>query len=298
MFISISIFAVILFFVGLLLLLKSFIGLRQAASGSVQASVAMKALNDSLMQREGEVQSCKKAIEQDKAEYERLREELNQARLAIAQKEDTLRIKEGQAATLQNELGLKEGEVSTMQQRIQALTEELAILQAQSMDTSGLQEQLKAKDINIQQLTAQFERLTADTQKIPALSEELGAKDKQIQALTSELQNITNGVKGYEDKISKLPELTLGIDALQRNLDEEGRAMHELKLRMQENQMKIKLLNDKSKGTVEAVALFAQGKEFDEFRKSIHMDETIQGYEDQIKVLRIEALELKKKLKG
>ena len=57
------------------------------------------------------------------------------------------------------------------------------------------------------------------------------------------------------------------------------------------------LLNEKTKSNVESIAKFAEGKEFAEFRRSIHLDEIVQKYEDEIKGLRIRNMELEDRLK-
>ena len=79
---------------------------------------------------------------------------------------------------------------------------------------------------------------------------------------------------------------------LEKVLNEQKKTSHELKQRVQENKIKIQLLNEKTKENVELIARFARGKEFDEFRKSIYLDEIIQKYEDEIKHLRIENMDL------
>ncbi len=131
---------------------------------------------------------------------------------------------------------------------------------------------------------------------------ELTAKDREIKKLKTELDKAQSGAAtpdqaAYEARVAKLKSSESDILQIEKSLDEEKQALRAMKLRVSEGKMKLQLLNEKTKETVEQIAQFAEGKEFEEFRKSIHMDETIAKYEDEIKSLQIKVLELENRNK-
>jgi len=157
-----------------------------------------------------------------------------------------------------------------------------------------LKEEITRYQMQPARLEEEMQRFKAESAKVKG--EDLLLKEKEIQRLTAELKRVNDTHQDYEKHIAKLKEVTPDIDAMEVSLNEEKKALHEIKLRAQEGKMKLALLNEKTKDAVESIAQFAQGKEFDEFRKSIHLDEIVQKYEGEIKDLKIENMELEKKL--
>ena len=157
-----------------------------------------------------------------------------------------------------------------------------------------LKEEITRYQMQPARLEEEMQRFKAESAKVKG--EDLLLKEKEIQRLTAELKRVNDTHQDYEKHIAKLKEVTPDIDAMEVSLNEEKKALHEIKLRAQEGKMKLALLNEKTKDAVESIAQFAQGKEFDEFRKSIHLDEIVQKYEGEIKDLKIESMELENKL--
>ncbi|MBF0569718.1 MAG: hypothetical protein HQL18_02960 [Candidatus Omnitrophica bacterium] len=222
-------------------------------------------------------------------------------------------------------------ELAAANQQLQALKAELAVVQSQQTGGNTKQaEALAASENEIKRLIAELERATAErkvfdenvlqmrseqvvrNQQVQALKSELAnlqvqhasdlklgevlaTRDEEIKRLTAEIQRLGAAPKVTDQRLAKLKENGDQVNLIERTLDEEKKALHEMKLRMQEAKMKFELLNEKTRDAVEMVAQFAQGKEFDEFRKSIHMDEMIRKYEDEVKGLKIKVLDLEKK---
>jgi chromosome segregation ATPase len=181
-------------------------------------------------------------------------------------------------------------------QQLQAGMERISIALKNKIGELAAKEEENAKEqARAERLEKEMQRLKVEAAKAGA--EELSLKDEEIHRLTSELERINAEHENYEKRIAKLKEAETTINEMEASLDEEKRAVREVKLRTQEIKMKLQLLDDKTKESVELIAQFAQGKEFDEFRKVIHLDEVIQKYEEQIKALKIENLGLEEKLK-
>ncbi len=127
-------------------------------------------------------------------------------------------------------------------------------------------------------------------------------KDKELQGaknehdkVKKELEEFNTGQKKLEGDTVTLKMIESDLAFLERTIGEQKKSSHEIKRLLEENKMKIGLLNEKTKDNVELIAKFARGKEFDEFRKSIHMDDIIQKYENEIKNLKLKNMELGKR---
>jgi len=149
-----------------------------------------------------------------------------------------------------------------------------------------------AREQEIQKLTAEIQEGKASLAKAEGSAGHWEGEAKRIgaeleTARASQMINAEQGpgLKEKEEDVSKV----------ETALDEEKRSLQGLKLRIQEAKMKLHLLDEKSKEAVESIAKFAQGKEFDEFRRSVHLDEIVRKYEDEIKELKIKNTELEKK---
>ncbi|MBF0484777.1 MAG: hypothetical protein HQL25_08755 [Candidatus Omnitrophica bacterium] len=153
---------------------------------------------------------------------------------------------------------------------------------------------------NLKQLNNEIKKLKND---LEVKATELADKDLEVKTINAELAKIQyqqkNAVKNMgeaDEKLAKLQKTGAELALIEKTLDEEKKALYEMKSRFQEGKMKLGLLNEKSKESVELIAQFAEGKEFEEFRKSIHMDDTIKKYEDEIQGLKLKVLELEKKV--
>ncbi|MBF0330881.1 MAG: hypothetical protein HQL17_03010 [Candidatus Omnitrophica bacterium] len=212
-----------------------------------------------------------KAQSQSAGAAQRVAEDASQLKEALAaakQAADDYKKKYEQvndtAVKLKNDLQTRSSELTGRERELQALKAELEKVQDQPVGASVSVEELAAKDSEIERLSAEIERLVADQSE-------------------------------YKGRVAKLKKSETEISQIERSLDEEKQALRAMKLRVSEGKMKLQLLSEKTKETVEMIAQFAEGKEFEEFRKSIHMDETVQKYEDEIKDLQIKILALEQK---
>jgi len=173
-------------------------------------------------------------------------------------------------------------------------------------------EEVKAKDIRIHSLSEQLAQMDEENKghagqarlkseesgrQLNERTEELKSKEEQIQKLNEQLARRDSEYKEFEERAAGLKKIESDILWFEEVLNEQKRDSGRMKQRIEESRMKMQLLNEKTKENVELIARFAEGKEFDEFRRLIHLDEIIQKYENQIRDLRIRNMELEKKLR-
>ncbi len=126
--------------------------------------------------------------------------------------------------------------------------------------------------------------------------EEVKNKENEIKRLNDELVRLDTEQKELEQRVAELKKVESDLLWLEKELNEQKKSAHEMKQRIEEGRIKAQLLNEKTKENVELIASFAEGKEFDEFRSSVHLDEIIRKYESEIRDLKIKNMDLKKKL--
>ncbi|MBF0511162.1 MAG: hypothetical protein HQL13_02415 [Candidatus Omnitrophica bacterium] len=223
--------------------------------------------------------------DQLRKEVERIKEESNKLQTELGQKKQEIITKDNNLGTLVSEVQKLKGELEIKVNEFALKEQEITGLKAQLAGMANL----KNSDFQNQQKIA-----TCESQ-LKKMEEELKNKDNEITRLRSEIERMTLEAKDNAQNMAHLKKFEEQMTHIEKLMDEEKKALHATKLRIQEGRMKIDLLDEKTKGAVESIALFAQGKEFEEFRKSIHMDQMIQKYEDQIKSLQIKNLELEKK---
>lgn len=119
--------------------------------------------------------------------------------------------------------------------------------------------------------------------------------EQEAARLGKEIQEMKEAYREYESHIARLKETEPGIAAIETSLAEEKKAFSRLEESARSTQKKIQLLQNKTKEAAEAIAAFAGGKEFDEFRKAAHLDETIAKYESDLRELKAKNAELEKK---
>jgi hypothetical protein len=184
---------------------------------------------------------------------------------------------EAQAEAQDRALVEKEEELQRISARlleVEGSEREAQRLKAQELQklSTRLFEQDKAtagKEQEIQKISAELAALQERQKAALRGAEESVAKDSEIMQLKIQLQRVTDDLKKHEEDITRLNGAGLDVSGIEKSLEEEKREVHELRLRLEESKMKAKLLDDKTKEAAEAIARFAQGKEFDEFRKSI-----------------------------
>jgi chromosome segregation ATPase len=277
-----------------------------------------------------ETQKLKTELEQKTAETARKDSELQQLIVEKKKLQDDMQLKTTAAVVMENEINAlkadvqaKEGastaEKETLITDLKKLKDELLLksavsavleqeVQTSKSDLSKANAQLESegsavKEEDLQKVTDDLKKMKDDLQ---IRIFEVTAKDREIKTLKAELDKAksqpaaANGpsevsVREYEARIQKLKKSESDIIQLEKTLDEERHALRTMKLRVSEGKMKLQLLSEKTKESVEMIAQFAESKEFEEFRKSIHIDDTIQKYEDEIKDLQIKLMDLEKK---
>ncbi|MDD5217841.1 MAG: hypothetical protein PHN49_03195 [Candidatus Omnitrophica bacterium] len=106
--------------------------------------------------------------------------------------------------------------------------------------------------------------------------EEANAKDRELSKLREERKDIEGRIAQTEKNMAE-------YGNFENAIREQKKSFYDMEQRIREIKIKLRVLNEKARENVELVAAFAEGKEFDEFRKSIHLDELTHKYEEQIK---------------
>ncbi|MDD5439693.1 MAG: hypothetical protein PHS37_05870 [Candidatus Omnitrophica bacterium] len=219
-----------------------------------------------------------------KAEADRLKAELDDKTAALAKKEE-------ETAKLVSALERGDQDAKAEAGRLKAeLDDKTAALAKKEEETAKLVSALERGD---QDAKAEADRLKAELDDKTSV---LAQKEAEIARLAGELERLSADNKNNNESITKLQSVGTEADAVEKALEEEKKSLQELKLRIGESRIKLQLLSDKAKENAELLAKFAQGKEFDEFRKSVHLDEIVQKYESEITALKLKNLELEKKL--
>jgi chromosome segregation ATPase len=162
------------------------------------------------------------------------------------------------------------------------------------------EEALKQKGPAVLNAEKELSQVRAEAEKLKRQLDEktgqLKAKQERIQRLNEQLAGMNGGKKEFEQRMAELKKIESDILWLEKVVNEQKEFSRRMKQRIEETRIKMQLLNEKTKESVELIAGFAGTKQFDEFRKTIHLDEIIQKYENQIKDLKIKNIELGKKL--
>ncbi len=181
--------------------------------------------------------------------------------------------------------------------KMRKANEELA---ARSAELEASLRDLAAKEVEVREIRSAYEKGTGD---LAARTDELARKEAEIKEVRSALEKSAGELErfrveypGYDERVKKLRDAENDISRLERTLEEETQSLRGVRQRAQESRMKLDLLGEKSKEAVEAIARFAEGKEFEEFRKAVHMDEIVRQYEDEIKRLKVQVIEQEKKV--
>lgn len=220
---------------------------------------------------------------EDLAEIERLREELNGQAAELKQKTEWLHQRE-------NELtGLKASTVRSVED-----TAELERLRA---EIASQLEAMKLKDREIEKMIEQVNSLSAERQQLEARVTEFYGEQGELGRLRSEVNTKAEETAAKERELAKLREehqttasrvgqaekIVADYEKFEKAITDQRRSAHDVEQRIREMKIKLRVLSEKAKENVEIIAAFSGGEGFDEFRKSIHVDEATRTYEDQIK---------------
>ena len=200
----------------------------------------------------------------------------------------------------------KDHEVESLMNKIEALTKQLETRASDHNDSQKNEAQLKKLSSEFALVKDENKRLMAEASEsvekiktdMQGVEQKLKAKELEIESLTKLLEAHTAEQKSFEEKNAQLKKLSSDFLWLEKTVDEQKKQSHQVQQRMEELKMKTQLISEKVKESVELIAHFAQGKEFDAFRKSIHLDEIIEKYEKEIKDLRIKNMELSKRFEA
>ena len=243
----------------------------------INKSWAEEAINE----KESIILHVKKEIQRVKADAERLKEELARSQREV----------EGKGTYVEEEIKRKESTLSDVERELQGARAESERLKAELTRS-----QLEAEKSKSQMEEAKFESHSLKS-KLNVEMAKVKAREDETKRLKEQLERMNSEYGGFEERAAELKKIESDILWLAKVLDEQKQASHQMKQRIEENRIKMQLLNEKTKANVETIARFAEGKEFAEFRKSIYLDDIIQKYEEEIKELRIKNMELENRLK-
>ena len=275
---------------------------------TVQQDAAAKA--EALSQKEKELQQVQSECQRLNGVLAAATEDAQKVKAAIESNAAALAEKDKEMQPLKAEVQRLTSELAEKEIEVKRLMLEMGKLECRPPDTSVSDAQLAEKDKELQRLNNEFQQVAVKAKEfkdsLADKAAELGAKEREIERLTAalgkersqsgELERLRAEYQGYDERVKKLKDAEGDISRLERSLEEEKHSLREVRLRAQESRMKLDLIGEKTKESVEAIAGFAESKEFDEFRKAVHMDETIRKYEDEIKHLKIQLIELEKKV--
>ena len=132
-------------------------------------------------------------------------------------------------------------------------------------------------------LEAQLAESFSERGELGRLRSEMNAKVEETAARERELVQLREAQQVNAVRIGQAEKILADYEKFEKTITDQRRNAHDAEQRIREMKIKLRVLSEKAKENVELIASFAGGKEFDEFRKSIHLDEVTRKYEDQIK---------------
>jgi DNA repair ATPase RecN len=117
------------------------------------------------------------------------------------------------------------------------------------------------------------------------LHKELSDREAELREKTDALADAQEKCKGMSGRCEEAEKILADYGQFEKNIQAQKKSFQDTEQRIREMKIKLRVLSEKAKENVEALARFAESKEFDEFRKSVHLDELTQKYEDQVKDL-------------
>ncbi|MBF0594511.1 MAG: hypothetical protein HQL22_06055 [Candidatus Omnitrophica bacterium] len=258
--------------------------------------------------KDQEILALKGEIDGLKGELPKYQAQLKEYTESFARLKEELAQKELERQQLKISLDTRISDLAEKELEVKRLTLEMGKLDSRQQESAASAGLVAEKEKELEQLNSEFQQAVEASKKFKDVLEskvsELAEKEREVQRLTEtvggfqsnfgDLERLKAECQSYDERVGKLKGAEPAISQLERALDEERHELRLVKMRAQESKMKLDLLGDKTKEAVESIARFAEGKEFEEFRKSIHMDQTVQKYEDEIKGLKIKILELEK----
>ena len=268
-----------------------------------------------------EVAANLEAVKRKDLEMEKLIDQMNQLteehrKLAVqlsespSDKGEVTRLRSGADAN-QEAIKQKDHEIGKLMDQLNQLNEEHRKLAAQASESpndkgeitrlrseaDANQEAIKQKDHEIEKLIDQLNQLnenyrrqepqrsesSADKGELERLRSEILVKTEEVAAKERELAKLRDEKRLTEEKVVKAEKILEEYEKFEKTISEQRRSAHDVEQRISEMKIKLRVLSEKAKENVELIAAFAGAKEFDEFRKSIHLDELTRKYEYEIK---------------
>lgn len=216
---------------------------------------------------------------------------------------------------------LKNSEITELKRLLQEKSDELAsklryvdeenkdrvqkVGELKGIEIEGLRLQVQARTKELAEKEEAANRAIAESERaqeqyraaLNKAREALAAEEGKNEKLSSELKRLSSIFKEYDENITKLQNAEYDIGRLEKLIENEKKTLHDMKMRVNESGMQVQLLHEKTKENVELIAQFAEGKEFEEFRKSIHIDEIVKKYEEEIRRLNIKNMAFEKRLR-
>ena len=96
--------------------------------------------------------------------------------------------------------------------------------------------------------------------------------------------------------MSVLSNADVDLGWIKDTMEEQKKSTHDMQKRLQETKIRIHLLNEKTKKGTETIAEFAGGPDFEEFRKSIHVDDLVRVYQDEIHQLKQKNMDMERQI--
>lgn len=181
----------------------------------------------------------------------------------------------------------RSGEDAVEIERLHAeVTSQLDAMKMKDREIEKLIEQLNRETEEHHKLEAQLNESFSEKGEVGRLRSELNVKSEGFAEKERELMRLQEERRAMEERFAQAEKVMSDYGQFEKLIQEQKKSFYEIDQRIREMKIKLRVISEKAKENVELIASFAEGKEFEEFRKSIHLDELTQKYEDQIKDLK------------
>jgi chromosome segregation ATPase len=242
---------------------------------------------------EADAQRDKAEIEKQKQAAGALMDELDALKAGSAAVSEQLAAKDIEIKRLASQLADMQANNEVSGSR---LKERLAMMIAQQEFSEKKLSRMKAYESDAQRDKAEIEKqkqianeLLDELNALRAgsdVSDQLAAKDAEIARLAYQLSELLAHKDAYENRLAQFKKIESDMQRLESETEERRKSSQEIKRRVEESMARMRLINDKAKENVELLASLAGEKEFDEFRRSINIDDIILKQDGEIKELR------------
>lgn len=220
---------------------------------------------------------------EDLAEIERLRSELGRQAAELKQKTEALHERENELAKLSSVAQRSSGDVAELDRLHAQVAADLEAMMQKDHEIEKLIDQLNQVNEDHRKLEAQMSESFSERGELGHLRTEMNAKIEAAAAQEKELAKLQAERQAGAVRVGQAEKIVADYEKFEKTITDQRRSAHDVEQRIREMRIKLRVLSEKAKENVELIAAFAGGKEFDEFRKSIHLDELTRKYEDQIR---------------